>query len=174
MTLSWDIPVVLTLSMHSTATLTAESNPKVKSVLDRSLSMVLGTPTTLIPIFESLSATPRVSFPPMATRQSSSNFLMVWTTFSAPPSTLNGLVLEVRMNVPPTATRSSTMSYVSLVAFGSMSPFHPRWMPMTSNPCSSARATSPRIVAFRPAQSPPPVKTPIFMITEFTAETERI
>ena len=104
------MPVVLTLSMHSTATLTAESNPKVKSVLERSLSIVLGTPTTLIPICESLWATPSVSFPPMATRQSSPSFLMLWTTFSGPPSILNGLVLEVRMKVPPTPTSSSTMS----------------------------------------------------------------
>ncbi len=110
MTLSWDIPVVLTLSMHSIATFTAESNPKVKSVLERSLSIVLGTPTTLIPICESLWATPRVSFPPIATRASSPSFLMLWTTFSGPPSILNGLVLEVSMKVPPTPTSSSTMS----------------------------------------------------------------
>ena len=66
----WDSAVVCRRSMASIAMLTAVSKPKVKSVPDRSLSMVLGTPTTFTPRSASLVATPRVSSPPIATRAS--------------------------------------------------------------------------------------------------------
>ena len=46
--------------------LTAVSNPKVKSVPARSLSIVLGTPTTFTPFWNSFCATDSVSSPPMA------------------------------------------------------------------------------------------------------------
>ena len=43
----WDSAVVCSRSMASTAICTAVSKPKVSSVPERSLSMVLGTPTTV-------------------------------------------------------------------------------------------------------------------------------
>ena len=62
--------VVCTRSMALVATFTAVSKPKVKSVPARSLSMVLGTPTTFTPLPKSLCATESVSSPPMAIRAS--------------------------------------------------------------------------------------------------------
>ena len=53
MTRSCDSPVERTLSIASTATLMAESNPNVRSVAERSLSIVFGTPRTLTPSCES-------------------------------------------------------------------------------------------------------------------------
>ena len=97
----WDSAVVCRRSMASIAMLTAVSKPKVKSVPDRSLSMVLGTPTTFTPRSASLVATPRVSSPPIATRASTPSAARLSWIRSTPPSILNGLVrLEPRM-VPP-------------------------------------------------------------------------
>src|SRR5438067_1808667 len=53
-TRSWLSAVVWRRLSASVADETAESNPKVKSVPSRSLSMVLGTPTTGMPYFEDL------------------------------------------------------------------------------------------------------------------------
>ena len=65
-----DSAVVCSRSIASLAMLTAVSKPKVKSVPDRSLSIVFGTPTTFTPRSASLVATPRVSSPPIATSAS--------------------------------------------------------------------------------------------------------
>ena len=87
--------------MASVAMLTAVSKPNVKSVPDRSLSIVLGTPTTLTPRSASLVATPSVSSPPIATSASTPSAARFSWIRSTPPSILNGLVrLEPRM-VPP-------------------------------------------------------------------------
>ena len=88
MTRSCDSAVVCSRSMASTHTCTAVSNPKVISVADRSLSMVLGTPTTARPSAASRAATPRVSSPPIATRASMPWPASVARTASGPPSTL--------------------------------------------------------------------------------------
>ena len=69
-TRSWLSAVVCRRSMASTQIWTAVSKPNVSSVADRSLSMVLGTPTTGTPSAARRLATPRVSSPPMATRAS--------------------------------------------------------------------------------------------------------
>ncbi len=74
--------------MASDAICTAVSNPNVKSVALRSLSIVLGTPTTLTPSPASFSATPRVSSPPMAIRASARAARRFSITFPGPPSTL--------------------------------------------------------------------------------------
>ena len=88
--------------MASVAICTAVLNPKVTSVADRSLSMVLGTPTTATPCSAcSRLATPRVSSPPMATRASTSRSARVASTRSGPPSILNGLVRDEPRIVPP-------------------------------------------------------------------------
>ena len=72
-----DSAVVCSRSIASVAMLTAVSKPNVKSVPDRSLSIVLGTPTTLTPRSASLVATPRVSSPPMATSASTPSLVEV-------------------------------------------------------------------------------------------------
>src|SRR3954464_13334861 len=46
---------------------------------------------------------------------------------------------------------------------GSRSPRQPSRTPITSRPCCSPRRTTARMTALRPGQSPPPVKTAIFM-----------
>ena len=74
--------------MASVAICTAVWNPKVTSVADRSLSMVLGTPTTLTPSADSLCATPSVSSPPMAISASMRCSRSVAMACSTPPSTL--------------------------------------------------------------------------------------
>ena len=67
MTRSWDSAVVCSRSIASVAVCTAVSNPNVTSVADRSLSIVLGTPTTSGALARRASAaTPSVSSPPIA------------------------------------------------------------------------------------------------------------
>ena len=97
----WDSAVVCSRSMASVAMLTAVSKPKVKSVPERSLSMVFGTPTTLTPRPESLVATPSVSSPPIATSASTPSLARLSLIFSTPLSILNGLVREEPRMVPP-------------------------------------------------------------------------
>ncbi len=65
-----DSAVVLRRSMASVATMTAVSKPKVRSVEEMSLSMVLGTPTTGIPASASIRAAVRVPSPPIGIRAS--------------------------------------------------------------------------------------------------------
>ncbi len=77
--------------MASVAICTAVSNPKVKSVADRSLSIVFGTPTMRTPSSVSRLATPRVSSPPMATRQSTRSRFSVSSTRRTPSSDLVGV-----------------------------------------------------------------------------------
>ncbi len=97
----WDSAVVCSRSMASVAICTAVSKPKVISVALRSLSMVLGTPTTGTPSAASLSATPSVSSPPMAIRASMPSRSSEARQASTPPSILNGLVRDEPSTVPP-------------------------------------------------------------------------
>ena len=60
-----DSAVVCRRSIASVAIWTAVWKPNVKSVAARSLSIVFGTPTTLMPSSCSLPATPSVSSPPI-------------------------------------------------------------------------------------------------------------
>ncbi len=60
-----DSAVVLRRSIASVATPTAVSKPKVRSVEEMSLSMVLGTPTTGSPASDSIRAAVRVPSPPI-------------------------------------------------------------------------------------------------------------
>jgi hypothetical protein len=83
-----DSEVVWSRSMASVAICTAVSKPKVSSVADRSLSIVLGTPTVCTPWSNSFEATPSVSSPPMATSASTPCAASVAFTASTPPSTL--------------------------------------------------------------------------------------
>jgi len=80
-----------------------------KSVSPTSLSMVFGMPTTLTS-FEILTATPRVSSPPMTIKASNFNSLKLLTTFSRPFSIFAGLVLELPKIVPPLCRSPETLS----------------------------------------------------------------
>src|SRR6266849_3611816 len=147
-------------SMASVAMPTAVSKPNVRSVPERSLSIVLGTPTTFTPMEENLVATPRVSSPPMATTAPTFKARRFLSTISGPlAGFLNGLVREVPRMVPPRWRMPLVASRVSR----SCSPRQPSRIPITSSPCCSPRRTTARITALRPGQSPPPVKTAIFI-----------
>ena len=84
----WDSAVVCSRSIASVAICTAVWKPKVKSVAARSLSIVFGTPTTLIPSSCSLPATPRVSSPPIGISASRPWAFIAALTLLTPSSTL--------------------------------------------------------------------------------------
>ena len=99
--------------MASVAIVTAVSKPKVKSVALRSLSMVLGTPTTGRPSWYMRVAAESVPSPPMAMMapmplRSTERF-----TRSRPCSTLKGLMREVPRMVPPRCRMPLVVSRVS-------------------------------------------------------------
>jgi len=66
----WASAVEWRRSRHSVAKETAVSKPKVITVFERSLSMVLGTPTMRTPFFARALAMVREPSPPMATTAS--------------------------------------------------------------------------------------------------------
>src|SRR5512138_112744 len=147
--------------MASTAIWTAVSNPNVTSVPDRSLSIVLGTPTTETPRPKNFSATPSVSSPPIAISASIRSREIVASTFSGPPSTLNGFVRDVPRIVPPRGSRPRVLSEFSTTAFPSIRPLQPSEKPVNSSAyVFSPLRTRARITAFNPGASPPPVRTP--------------
>ena len=86
MTRLWDSAVVCSRSIASLAICTAVLNPKVKSVAPRSLSIVLGTPTTSTSSPLKRCATPSVSSPPTATTASTPASASAARTRSPPPS----------------------------------------------------------------------------------------
>src|SRR5882762_7188463 len=154
-------------SIASVAMLTAVSKPNVRSVPERSLSMVFGTPTMFTPMAENLVATPSVSSPPMATTAPTLSALRFFSTISGPlAGFLNGLVREVPRMVPPRWRMPLVASRVSRSCSGGSSrPRQPSRIPITSSPCCSPLRTTARITALRPGQSPPPVRTAIFIGT---------
>ena len=103
-----DAAVVCIQSMVFVAISTADWKPKLTSVPTRSLSIVLGSVTTLSPSLYKRLAVLCVPLPPNITRQSSPNSLYVCfiaSTLSLPFSSgslifLNG-VLDVPSMVPP-------------------------------------------------------------------------
>ncbi len=119
----WDSAVVCSRSIASVAICTAVWKPNVKSVAARSLSIVFGTPTTLMPSSCSLPATPSVSSPPIGIRASRPWSAIAALTFSTPSSTLYTLVRDdprivpPRCRIPRVAARSSgTVSFFSTPA----------------------------------------------------------
>src|SRR5947207_2771506 len=92
-----DSAVVRSRSTASMTMLIAVSKPKVKSVADRSLSMVLGTPTmgSWYSVY-SREATPSVSSPPMATRAVRPRRRKFSTARVTLTACLNGLVRDVQ------------------------------------------------------------------------------
>src|SRR3954447_4076011 len=122
--------------------------------------MVLGTPTTGAPSSANRrAATPSVSSPPTATTPSKR--FRFSRTFSIPPSTLYGFVREVRMIVPPRGRIPEIARPSSGRNVPSIIPRQPCRMPTTSAFRLMARRVTARITAFRPGQSPPPVRIPI-------------
>src|SRR5580700_10937189 len=153
--------------MASIAMLTAVSNPKVKSVAPRSLSMVFGTPTTAAPAACSLAATPSVSSPPIATSASTprlSRFSLTRSIPVLPPTVADsaaGFVRDEPRIVPPRGRMPRTASTSRTMVSPSSGPRQPSRKPMNSMSCSATPVrTTARITAFRPGQSPPPVRTP--------------
>src|SRR2546422_9097499 len=102
--------------------------------------------------------------PPMATTAPTFSAERLRTTISAPPGFLNGFVRLVPRIVPPRWRMPLVASRVSRKwSGGSIRPRQPSRTPITSRPCCSPRRTTARITALRPGQSPPPVRTAIFM-----------
>ena len=138
------------------------SNPNVKSVLFRSLSIVFGTPITFTPRASSFVATPRVSSPPIAIRTSmpwSARFCLMRST---PFSILKGLVRDEPRMVPPLARIGFTVARSSGIVSASSGPFQPSRKPTNSYPYSFIPfVTTPRITPLSPGQSPPPVRIPM-------------
>src|SRR5215467_6701359 len=166
----WLSAVVCSRSIASIAILTAVSNPNVKSVAPRSLSMVLGTPTTLPPSWCSLAAAPRVSSPPIAISASTPRLSRFSSTRSTPdlPSTVfdaaAGLVREVPKMVPPRGRMPRTAATSRTMVSPSSGPRQPSRKPMNSMSSSALPVrTTARMTAFSPGQSPPPVRTPTRM-----------
>src|SRR5690242_5376051 len=122
--------------------------------------MVFGTPTTGAPSSAcSRAATPSVSSPPTATTPSKR--FRCSRTFSIPPSTLYGFVREVRRIVPPRGRIPEIAWPSSGRKTPSIIPRQPCRMPITSASRLIARRVTARITAFRPGQSPPPVRIPM-------------
>src|SRR5574342_152874 len=125
--------------------------------------MVLGTPTTFMPMSEKRLATPSVSSPPTATTA-----WMLWRssvsiTMRGPSGRLKGLVRLVPSMVPPSWRMPAVLSRVSRKWSSSSSPFQPSRTPTNSKPCCSPRRTTARITALSPGQSPPPVRMATFI-----------
>src|SRR6185503_12551175 len=86
------------------------------SVPDKSLSIVLGTPTIATPIWERRAATPNVSSPPQAITASSPSFSMLAITSddlsTLSPNSLGvwkGLVRDEPRLVPPSRSQRRTV-----------------------------------------------------------------
>ncbi len=94
--------------------------------------MVLGMPTTGSPCSESRAAADSVPSPPMATTASMPCFAAFDSTFSSPPSTVNGFTRLVPRMVPPRCRMPAVFSRVRGKTRSSMSPFQPSRSPSTS------------------------------------------
>ena len=126
MTRLWDSAVVCRRSIASVTICTAVWKPKVKSVAERSLSIVLGTPTTLmIPSSLSRRATPSVSSPPMGMSMSIASTASVSWTFSTPPSIPYGFVREEPRIVPPRGRMPEVLSRSSGTVLPPTTPAQP-------------------------------------------------
>src|ERR1700748_1863682 len=130
--------------------------------------MVLGTPTTFTPSAYSLVAAPRVSSPPIAISASTPRPARVSLIRSAPegplPLLANGFVRDGPSPVPPRGRMPRTAGPSRGRVSPSSGPRQPSRKPTNSYPysCTPLRTTA-RITAFRPGQSPPPVRTPTLM-----------
>src|SRR2546430_9339625 len=132
------------------------------SVTDRSLSIVLGTPTVGKPASWSFAAKLSVSSPPIGTSASTPWCRRVLVTRTIPSCSLAGLVRDVPRMVPPVGRMPRTSAGVSSsISPSSMQPAQPFLTPLTWCPSWNARRATARIAAFKPGASPPPVRIPI-------------
>ena len=120
-----------------------------------------------------------VPSPPIHTRLSRSNFLTYRTTWSEQSSVMSGRSgsftqlkglarLVVPRMVPPWVKMPDTFSQVKSETFLFTNPAKPSSIPITSISYFLIQAlATPRITAFSPGQSPPPVKIPILFFCFF-------
>ena len=107
-------------------------------------------------------ATPSVSSPPIAIKASTFIFAKFSFIFSTPLSILNGLVLDEPKIVPPLGKIPRVAGISNFMVRPSSGPRQPSRKPRNSYPYSlTPLRTAARITAFKPGQSPPPVKIPI-------------
>ena len=133
-----------------------------KSVTDRSLSIVLGTPTVAKPASCIAAATLSVSSPPIATSASMPLRRNMRIAVATPSLIFSGLVRDVPRMVPPNGRIPRTScAVISRISPSSRQPAHPFWTPLTWCPSWNARRATARMAAFRPGASPPPVRIPI-------------
>ena len=172
MTRRCDSAVVRMRSTASITMLMEVSNPKVKSVQSRSLSMVLGTPTTgNWKSSYSRFATPRVSSPPIATRASKPSRRNDSRSSATDSAFLYGLVRDDPRMVPPRAMISSVSIAFRGVVFPRIAPRQPSRNPWHSPPLLWMVRTTARITAFKAGQSPPPVSRATFMAASLLQES---
>ena len=165
-TRSWLSAVVCSRSIASVAICTAVWKPNVKSVAERSLSIVFGTPTTLHAVARRACARRRAC-PRRRSRSARrrGRAASVAFTCAGPSSVLYGFVRDVPRIVPPRGSsprteptrRSHRLARRSRRASRggsrrSLWPYSP-----------SPLRTTARITALSPGQSPPPVSMPIRM-----------
>src|SRR6266567_1215917 len=175
MTRSWLSAVEWSRSIASVAVATAVSKPKVATVPPTSLSIVLGTPTTGMPVAMSCRAMLRVPSPPIAMSASSRRAPNAATSSSERSRSsqvpsgrcrrhLKGSPrLVVPRMVPPRCVMPRTWAGPRGTTSSSPSrPSKPRRMPRHSHPRCTAARTAPRMTALRPGASPPPVEIAIF------------
>ena len=169
----WLSAVLARRSSASTATATADWKPKVLSVPGRSLSIVLGTPTTGTPASDSAWAIRSEPSPPMQMRASMPSWLApsaAWATTSGwirgrPPfgeRSVKRPRLEVPRMVPPrNSSASVSRTARGRWARGGRRPSKPPVMPIASQPRAAAAMTVARMTVFKPGASPPPVTIPM-------------
>ena len=161
-TRSCDSAVVVIRSIASAAVCAAVSKPNVASVPGMSLSIVFGTPTIGMPSSDRRSALRSVPSPPTTTSPSRCSRSSVARTDAAPSPWTYGSRRDVPRIVPPRCRIPRTASRSRGRTRPSIRPSHPSRTPTTTASCRSfARATTPRITALRPGQSPPAVRIPM-------------
>ena len=101
-----------------------------------------------------------VSSPPITIKANSFNFLKLFFTFFNPSLTFNGLVRELPNIVPPLDNIPETFFSFKISVLFSIIPCQPCLIPIVSTPIWDPLLTIALIAAFKPGQSPPPVKTP--------------
>src|SRR5438477_11257664 len=143
------------------------------AVASRSLSIVLGTPTQLIPASCNCKAVVMEPSPPTmmsaSTRASFRTLRAFSMTFAATTARSPAPILATRcprfvvpINVPPSAMMFSVHFRSSTVKSpGGNNPSKPSRNPSISQPSLSAASAAPRKTALSPGQSPPLVRIPI-------------
>ena len=162
----WDSAVVCSRSMASVAMFTAVSKPKVKSVASRSLSMVLGTPTTRTPS----SVEPRGDAEGVLAADRDER--VDPGALEVLPDPLDPAVDLERVGARRAEDRAAAWQDAARTSATPERHGQPleRAPPAVAEadelvPVARARPCGPtaRMTAFRPGQSPPPVSTPTRM-----------